>query len=228
MKKPKTSLLLTELFRTGSELASIPLSTYLTHTPDGDGHPVLFLPGFIAGDYSTYITRKMLDKKGYKTYGWGQGANLGPDQATMDKLCADFEQIYHDHGELVSIVGHSLGGIYARELAKLYPDRVRRIITLGSPINDPENSTHVGELFSYLNPDPALAVEEISKAPPCTATIIYTKQDGIVHWKSCVQPKPPSYIENLEVPGSHTGLIVNPSVLYIMFWRLAAEPFTAS
>lgn len=221
MKKPKASLFLSEIYRTSTELASLPLASYIRHTPDGDQHPVLFLPGFIAGDYSTYITRRIFSRKGYSTYGWGLGANLGPTESRMALLCSKFEQLSELYGQRVSIVGHSLGGVYARELAKMYPDKVRRVITLGSPINDPEDSTHVADLFNWLNPDPAIAIEKLSEAPPCPTTVIYTKQDGIVHWESCVQPKPPSYIENLEVAGSHTGLIINPHAIYIMLWRLS-------
>ncbi|HKA84411.1 MAG TPA: hypothetical protein VKD21_11140, partial [Acidimicrobiales bacterium] len=103
---------LTELVGFG---VSLPLFRLM---PAGDGHPVLVLPGFMADDASTVALRSVLRSRGYRVHGWGLGRNLGPRASVVERLVGRLDAIHGDSGRAVSLVGWSLGGIYARELAR--------------------------------------------------------------------------------------------------------------
>src|SRR5258708_1795275 len=118
------------LFEVGALAAASP---YLRFLGRGDRHPVLVLPGFTAGDASTVVLRWSLRSWGYWAHGWHLGANLGPTPSVVSGLQDRLDQLHRRHGSRVSIIGWSLGGLYARELARQHPDKVRLVITLGSP-----------------------------------------------------------------------------------------------
>jgi triacylglycerol esterase/lipase EstA (alpha/beta hydrolase family) len=130
---------------------------FLNRAPSGDGHPVMVLPGFLASDFSTKPIRSFLKGKGYETYGWGLGRNLGTDivggeQVLSDRLINRVIELSVIHSAKVSLVGWSLGGILAREIARIIPDCVRQVITLGSPFNGSHGSSPVVEgLFELIN-----------------------------------------------------------------------------
>ena len=106
----------------------------LTRLPVGDGRPVLVLPGFTASDQSTAALRYVLARLDYSVHGWHLGQNLGPTQRIVDGLFARFDDLYQRHGnQPITLVGWSLGGLYARALATRKPDAVRHVISLGSP-----------------------------------------------------------------------------------------------
>lgn len=193
----------------------------------GDGHPVLVLPGFTAGDESTVILRHFLSRLGYRSLPWGLGQNTGsPD--LQERLFKSFEHLQAQYPETLSIVGQSLGGVYARELARRFPERVRQTIMLGSPFSSqaPEStSPMVSRLFQYLSGMSRDQMrDEIRRhppePPPVPSCAIYSKHDGVVHWSSCLEfPGPQA--ENIEVPGSHSGMALNPAVLHVIADRLA-------
>jgi len=214
MKPSKTDLVL-EIPRAALEIIALPFASYLNNVPAGGAHPILVLPGFMGGDSSTYFLRRYLSSLGHVVYGWGQGANLGPQDHIVEHMEERFEHIYSSHGEPVTIIGHSLGGAYARKIAKDEEDKVRSIITLGSPVHMPEVPTFVVDLFTKLNSAiPVEWVEDLEHPPCCPTTLIYTKSDGILHPKHVLQPNCPSNVVQIEVKGSHTGLGCNPSTLY--------------
>src|SRR5918994_5089959 len=129
----------------------------LRRMPPGDGHPVLVLPGFLADDWSTVVLRSVLGWWGYEVHRWGLGRNLGPRAATVDGLVRQLDRIHRNRGRTVSLVGWSLGGIYARALAQWRPDAVRQVITLGSPFRmRPVDRSRAARLFDVLNPPPRL------------------------------------------------------------------------
>ena len=131
---PALFLYLTDIPRAGVEygqlLSVLPLQRVL---PTGDGHPVLVLPGLLAGDGSTWILRRILRRLGYRAYGWGLGRNIGPTPHAVDGMIELLNQLYTRHNAPVSLIGWSLGGIFARNLARNHPSAVRQVITLGSP-----------------------------------------------------------------------------------------------
>lgn len=237
-RPPHRLLTLAEPGRALSELAAFyALRPLLGQLPRGDGHGVLVLPGFMASDTSTAPLRSLLDDLGYQTAGWGLGRNVRVDNARIDAMANCVEQLHAETGGKVSIVGWSLGGVFARELAKIMPDKVRFVISLGSPISDDRNHTNARRLFEYLNgkdPEPMRAgrFRQLAKAPPVPTTSILTKTDGVVHWRGSVQADEGGQTENIEVLASHCGMGVNPFVAYAVADRLAQpqgawKPFAA-
>jgi pimeloyl-ACP methyl ester carboxylesterase len=176
--------------------------------PRGDGHPVLVLPGFLASDLSTVPLRRQLGRLGYQTHGWGLGRNVGPTQGVVDGLSAAVDELGGTDAGPVSIVGWSLGGVFGRELARRFPERIRQVICLGSPFN-------TANLGFGATADPL----------PVPSTAIYTRSDGIVDWRTTVQ-RTDERSENIEVRGSHCGLGVNSAAILAMADRLAqpADP----
>lgn len=240
-RPPHRALMLTEPGRAMAEFASfLALRPAMRALPKGDGHGVLVLPGFMANDGSTRPMRSLLTRLGYETEGWNLGRNLRVDNERVDAMASCVEKLHDRTGGKVSIVGWSLGGVFARELAKLAPDKVRMVISLGSPISDDRNHTNAAKLFEFLNgkePEPLKAGQftGLHKAPPVPTTSILTKGDGVVHWRGSVQhphPETESHTENIEVYASHIGLGVNPSVMMAIADRLAQKegawkPFAA-
>src|SRR3954471_15333627 len=131
---PSRLLQLMELRAFGEFSASLALMPLLNRTPRGDGHPVLVLPGLIASDTSTKLLRAFLAGRGYETHGWGLGRNMGLKEGLQEKMLRKVRRLHEQTGRKVSVIGWSLGGVYAREIAGELPDAVRTCIMLGSPI----------------------------------------------------------------------------------------------
>ena len=204
------------------EWAAIPwaLPWLSRHTQRGDGHPVLVLPGLMATDKSTLPLREFLHRLGYNTHGWRLGRNLGPRvgvRAKMDQALADL----HRHtGRKVSLIGWSLGGIYARELARSAPGIVRQVITLGSPLYGEPTSTNAWDIYRVVC-DNEGDDRRGDEPPPVPTTSIYSRADGVVAWGCSVERQSP-LTDNVEVNStSHMGLGVNPLVWHVISDRLA-------
>lgn len=237
-RPPSRLLTLAEPGRAMSELASFyALRPLMNALPRGDGHGVLVLPGFMASDYSTAPLRRLLCDLGYDCAGWNLGRNVRVDQARIEAMMACVDEVHDRTGRPISIVGWSLGGVFARELAKLSPDKVRLVISLGSPISDDRNHTNARRLFEYLNGrEPEVMkggnFQKLAEAPPVPTTSILTRSDGVVHWRGSVQRCGREDCENIEVLASHCGLGVNPAAVYAIADRLAQaegewKPFSA-
>jgi hypothetical protein len=207
----------------GGFLASLPLLT--ATSPRGDGHPVLVLPGLVTSDRSTIALRNFLKSRGYAAYGWDLGRNYGPLPGIERGMMERVEQLYEQHGRKVSLVGWSLGGIYARQLAKMMPDKVRQVITLGSPFAGDPRATNAWRLYEFTSghkvDDRELHMGgAISEPPPVPTTAIYSRTDGICHWQNCLEQEGPM-AENIEVEGSHCGLGHHPAAVFAIADRLA-------
>ncbi|MGI9287219.1 MAG: esterase/lipase family protein [Pseudomonadales bacterium] len=228
MKPPHWSLALTEAPRALIDITSLQLSKCLLRkAPRGDGHGVMVIPGFMGDDPFNRPLVKFLNGLGYRAIGWQMGRNLGPRSFSADDLRLKLENLARAGDGTVSLIGHSLGGIYAREMARLAPDSIRQVISLGSPFGEGNDSgSHASRLYKRLNPDrevdPELLArrEQIAEAPPVPTTSIYTKGDGIVNWRTTVQSKDHEQTQNIQVIGSHTGLTLNPAVWYLLADRL--------
>jgi hypothetical protein len=223
---PASWLYLTDPARAAAEygllMAALPLRQLL---PVGDGHPVLVLPGLLADDVSTWTLRRILRDLGYRAHGWRLGRNLGPTAATVTGLQNRLRDLSLRYDSAVSVIGWSLGGIYARGLARDTPSAVRQVITLGSPIRmSHENQSHAGRAFNryaHLHVVPRrLPLESGFGALPVPATSIYSRYDGIVAWQACLDP-PSAQAENIAVVGSHLGFGHNPAVVWAIADRLA-------
>ncbi len=219
---PSRLLLLLEgraLWELGAFFASVP---WLRMAPRGDGHPVFVLPGLAASDVSTRPLRAFLADRGYAAYGWDLGANRGQRQLIDSALLPRLKQIRKREGRKVSLIGWSLGGIFARELAKRSPDDVRFVITLGSPFGGTPKSTNAWRLYELLSGRPVRGREhdDLRDSPPVPTTSIYSRSDGVVAWQCSVQRAGP-LAENIEIEGSHCGLGHHPLALYAIADRLA-------
>lgn len=221
----RRSFLLAAEARAGLELAGLAASWgFLSATARGDGHPVLVIPEFLTGDIATWPLRQFLTDRGYAVYGWDQGFNLGPRPDVMSILQARVAHLADLHGTRVSLIGVSVGGIYAREAAKSRPGAVRAVITLGTPTRQPSEDVLSDDAPMSLIEALRLAVgsmrERISKAPPVPTTAIYSPSDGLVAWQACLEAEGPMH-ESVEVFSSHLGLAHNPLTLRIIADRLA-------
>jgi pimeloyl-ACP methyl ester carboxylesterase len=204
---------------------SLMLSPLLLRAPRGDGHPVLTLPGFLASDLSMAPMRRYLKELGYDTYAWNMGRNFGGVASKRAALRELLTNIHQTTGRKVSIVGWSLGGVYARDLALQLPDMVRSIITLGSPFANDIRATNATKLYEALSGEgiddiPGVR-EAIAGDMPVPATSIYSRTDGIVNWHTSLL-RPSATAENIEVHlASHIGIGVNPAALWAVADRLA-------
>ena len=228
-RPPSRLLTLAEPSRAFGELASFyALRPLMAGLPRGDGHGVLVLPGFMASDYSTAPLRRLLADLGYDAVGWKLGRNVKVDNARIEAMMGCVDELHSRTGRPISIVGWSLGGVFARELAKMAPEKVRLVISLGSPISDDRGHTNAARLFELLNgkePEPLRdgGFQGLGEAPPVPTTSILTRTDGVVHWRGSVQCGNRDDCENIEVVASHCGLGVNPAVVYAVADRLAQE-----
>jgi pimeloyl-ACP methyl ester carboxylesterase len=222
------------LFELGAIGAASPLLRMIGR---GDNHPVLVLPGFTASDASTIPLRSILQAQGYWVHGWRLGRNLGPTRSVVNGIRERLDELHDRHDAKVSLIGWSLGGIYARQLALASPDKVRQVITLGSPfrINEGDRSA-ASELYdrlrhAHVQPGDALFAASRGVTLPVPSTAIYTKTDGVVRWWQCIESVG-DRSENIEVRGSHSGLGNNPAVIYAIGDRLGRpiehwKPFRA-
>ena len=226
-RPPSPFLLLSETRAVFEHGWFVSLRRMMRLLPKGDGHPVLVLPGFLASDVSTRPLRNVLTDLGYAAYPWGLGRNLFVDEHREKEMLTHLEHIFDTHGEKVSIVGWSLGGVFARELAKIAPDKVRFVISLGSPISPDPKYSNAENVFNRFNHKPSRLFSEryktISTPPSVPTTSIYSKTDGVVSWRASLQevcPNNPN-TENIEAPSSHFGFGVNPLVIFLIADRLA-------
>ncbi len=226
IKPPSKLLLLAEVRAFGEftlGLASLPT---LALAPKGDGHTVLVLPGFLTSDHSTDFLRNYLRAIGLNAVGWEMGRNLGGLYRMRDQLRKKVAELRRQSGKRVSVVGWSLGGVYARDLALSLPDMIRGIITLGSPFSGDLRANNVGRLYDRVSGETVddAAVEDVMALAgemPVPATSIYSRMDGVVSWQTSVM-KPSPRSENIEVLGaSHMGLGFNPAVMWAVADRLA-------
>jgi len=229
VRAPSPLLALTEVPRALAELGALTLAGPLLATaPRGDGHPVLVLPGFISGDYSTAVLRRYLTRLGYDAHAWQLGRNLGPRAIGREgeKLLARLDAVHEAGGQKVSLVGWSLGGIMARLLARRRPDAVRQVITLGSPFAGSPRATNVWRAYQFLtgqridDDHTRSQLAEVAACPAMPSTAIYSRADGVVAWQNC-RGGVGERANDIEVVGSHLGLGINPAVLYAVADRLA-------
>jgi pimeloyl-ACP methyl ester carboxylesterase len=224
---PSKLLLLAEtraILEVGLGLATAPL---LRLAPRGDGHAVLVVPGFMASDRSTQHLRDVLGRLGYAAHGWELGRNLGGIGRLRHMLTERLHTLHKDSGRKVSLVGWSLGGVLARDLAIAHPGHVRQVISLGSPFSGDIGANNVRRLYEGLAGEPirlrpdAAAVARLAGDLGLPATAIYSKTDGVVNWRTCVLT-PNHHAENIEILGaSHLALGFHPAAVWAVADRLA-------
>lgn len=229
---PSRLLLALEARGIGEFHAFLSLYPLLRLAARGDGHPVLVLPGLSASDTSTRPLRTYLKDQGYAAHGWKLGPNRGPRPGVEAALDARLAELAQRHRRKVSLIGWSLGGVFAREMARRAPDLVRQVITLGSPFASEPKASNAWRLYETLSErkvDDWPERDIMRRPPPVPSTAIYSRSDGIVAWQGCLE-QDATTAENIEVRGSHCGLGHNPAVVYAIADRLAQpegewEPF---
>ena len=226
LEAPGALLMLLEARAPWEYAAMLAASPWLARLPRGDGHPVIVYPGLGAADITTAPLRSFLSDRGYVPYAWKQGLNFGPRRGVLDACRAQVREVAQRHQQRVSLVGWSLGGLYAREMAKEHPEQTRCVVTLGTPFAGHPRATNAWRFYEMVSGqsvhDPAL-IEQIRTAPSCPTTSIYSKSDGIVAWQCSLNEDAPN-TENIEVHASHIGMGMNPLALYALADRLAQDP----
>lgn len=206
--------------------ALLPAWPLLNRAPRGDNHPVMVFPGLSANDTSTAPLRRYLQLLNHSACGWEQGFNFGPRPGVLDEAREQVIRTFQSTGRKLSLVGWSLGGVYARELAKEMPQMVRGVITLGTPFAGSHKSTNAWRLYELASGRSVVreaASYDLPAPPPVPTSSIFSRSDGVVAWQGSIQS--PSLtnpcIENIEVVASHVGLGFNPSAWWAVADRLA-------
>ena len=228
-KSPGFGYLLAEARAPIEAATLLPTLPLLLRAPRGDGHHVVAIPPFGAGDSFTAVLRRYLSQLGYRMHPWSRSEILALHRLSTVAV-KRMEEVARVAGGPVSVIGHSLGGIYAREIARAAPQHVRRVITLGSPFGGDLKSNVVWPMYesitgTRINSIPPEVLERMNQPLPVPSTAIYSRTDGVVAWHSCIDEEAPNS-ENVQVPGSHIGLLHNPAALYVVADRLAQEPGT--
>jgi len=228
--RPALGWFLAEPVRGALTFSALPFTARrLSRAPTGDGHGVLLLPGLLADDLSTGPLRTFLTRLGYAASGWGLGRNIGPTEAVIAGMPRLVRELAERTGGPVSIIGWSLGGVYARELARDLPELVRQVITLGSPFalidNRQSRASGVFQRRSRRHVDPARlpSWERMRQPVPVPSTAIYSRSDGIVDWHACIDPADATH-QNIEVRCGHLGFGVDAATLWAIADRLAQPP----
>ncbi len=221
---PSRWLLLTEAMA-GLDLARGLLSS-TRKLPKGHG-PVLVIPGFQASDFETLLLRRKLARLGYTVYGWGLGRNHGKTGKLVPRLIEQVRALHVRHALPVKIVGWSLGGVFARDVAREAPEAVEQIVTLGSPIVGGPKYTVFAGLYKKQGFDldklaASADAREASRPLPCPVTAIYARRDGIVAWHSCIE-RNHDCVSHVETTATHFGMAAHPQTL-----RLVAEALTTA
>ena len=204
----------------GATLAVMP---WLRRAPAGDGHPVIVYPGLVATDMSTLPLRTFLRQRGFDAHGWDLKRNYGPRAGVLEQSIERVLAIRRASRRRVSLVGWSLGGVYAREIAKLLPNDVRCVITMGTPFTGTPKATNAWRIYQLTsghkldNPE---VLKLIRQAPPVPTTSLFSRTDGVVAWQCSIQ-EPGGRVENIELAASHVGMGLHPAAWYAIADRLA-------
>lgn len=243
---PGRLLYLTEPVRAAVDFglfaSSAPLLPVLPRARAPQTHPVLVLPGLGGSDIATIPLRTVLRRLGYRTYGWGLGRNVGPTARAVNGMRDRLHELGDRFGEPASLIGFSLGGIYARQLARRTPGLVRQVITLGSPVMlsrrgpDQRQANRLfddwsgfprwprwsswAKWYARLQAEASTLPLEPSAPLPVPTTSIYSTLDGMVGWRACLNDPAPQ-AENIPVAASHLGFGHHPAVLWVVADRLA-------
>ena len=195
-------------------LAKSPLLPRRAATP----RQVILLPGFGTTDTIMYPLRGYLSAIGHQTHGWGLGRHGKDVEASVEQFLPTLERVAAASDKPPILIGWSLGGIVAREVARAHQDLVAKVITFGSPLGGPR---HTSAARAYdkdeLRSIEALIDERSTDALTMPITSIYSRRDGIVDWLSCVDQQTP-HAENIEVTSTHIGYGLDPDV-----WRVIAQ-----
>jgi pimeloyl-ACP methyl ester carboxylesterase len=228
IKKPSLLMLALENRAFLEFWAGLINTPFLKQETVGRGRAVLVIPGFGANDISTVLLRRYLNKQGFKAAGWGMGINQGTSPRIKKELYHQVKQLRQETGQKVSVIGWSLGGIFARELGRKFEDDVHSVITMGTPFSANPYGNYLfqlslilsGKRFSQKDAD---AFDRRSEPPPVKTIAIHSRYDGVVAWE-CSLEKEGDHTRNIEVFSSHFGYPFNPDVFKTITEALVDVP----
>jgi pimeloyl-ACP methyl ester carboxylesterase len=211
---PESGLGFASWLREITEAARATLATphYPDDLPRGHGETVLLIPGFLAGDWTMHPLRDFLRHLEYRVEFAGVALNLGPTKGFLPHLEQAVERLYSESGAPLIVIGQSLGGAFARVLAHRHPEKISHVVSLASPIKFPVATpleSIVRLLEPFHGPDVMALREEIERPPPVPVTALYSQDDGIIDWRSCLQDESEA-CANIEVSGAHSAMGFNP------------------
>lgn len=224
--RPSHLLLLLEGRAIYDAAGLLPMFALQRFLPEGDGHPVLVLPGFLASSRTTQPLRSFLARLGYRSHRWKLGYNTGYSLHLHQGMRDRVNELADRYSRKISLVGWSLGGVYARELAREMPGVVRQVITMGSPFRCHPSSSHLHQLFDFVSQVryrhmPTAMLDNMAEPPPVPTTALYTRGDGVVAWQGTVEISEREDVENIHVGGAHLGLGFNARALLAIADRLS-------
>jgi predicted alpha/beta hydrolase family esterase len=232
VSRPSLTLLGAEPWRAALEFLSFTLAPPKPQSQagTGDGHPVIIFPGLASDGSVVAPIRDYCESLGYQAIDWGRGYNAGPT-GDLDQWFAELAShtagLLQRYDKTATLIGWSLGGIYARELGKMLAPQVRQVITIATPFNADADHTNMG-WFRLLSSTSAAIAPELSQRlrtpPPLPTTSIYSRSDGVVAWETCCHAADSRWVQDIEIDGSHTGMGWNPAALNIIADRLGQQP----
>jgi pimeloyl-ACP methyl ester carboxylesterase len=210
----------------GAARGALTLPALAVHRPPrGDGGTVRVLPGYLTGDATTVAVRGTLRVLGYRAAGWGLGVNRGDVPRLAGRVAELVDRDAAESGRPVRLVGWSLGGVIAREAARLRPDAVSHVVTMGSPIVGGPVYTAAATSYAAdgwdLDQVAATVAARNAEPMPVPVTALYSRDDTVVAWQACLDPNPLSPTRHIEVPGRHAELGFSPRVLRVVAQALA-------
>ena len=187
--------------------------------PDGKGHVVLVIPAFATTDTITQSLRDFLTRCRYRALGWELGVNWGPTPGTLASLRRRLDACLDLEGGPVSVIGLSLGGLLARDLAHDRPDGIGHVVTIVSPFRLP-TACHLEPFFYLCAPfySDDFQAERLAHPLAMPSTAIYSRDDGVVAWESCRSEEPLGAC--FETTGAHSTICRNPEVMALIARRL--------
>lgn len=180
---PRLATLAAEVRALGDWSRGYVAASHVARRHDGAGRPVMVLPGFLSSDGATRTLRRTLTSAGYRAYGWGQGRNYGAKADIMDRLDARLDGIARKAPGPVTLIGWSLGGLFAREYAKHRPERIAKVVTMGSPFSGDPRANHAWRLYELIARHPVDAppiAVNLAEKPPVPTISLWSRLDGIV------------------------------------------------
>ncbi len=208
------------------------------HAEPGMGRLVMLIPGFMAGDITLAPMAAFIRMTGHRPLMSAIWSNSECPRRTLERLGARLIAAHERHQRPAVLIGHSLGGVYARELAHRHPDRIERVITMGSPIGAVRDCANImvqaiARSVAMVRGDAPGCLSEacscghaISALAPrrVPTTAIFSRSDGIVSWESCIDRSGSPMVEHVEVMASHVGMAVSAEVYGVIADRLVRPP----